>query len=352
MKQLRKIIRKIKRRIPKAVKIAGIFLLVLLGCTVVSRAASAFITPYVECSLPSQIAIEHTVMKTGTLTGSGENPIYVYEGIMTDEVSVQAGDVVEKGDTLIKLNKDDLQRVYTEKGFELAGLETDRKYAYTKSAIEQADHKLAVCRAGYEQLEKLTAENGIVKADMEGEIKEVRIESGKATEKSAPIVLADAGRGYIFETTITEDEKKYVVEGENATVTVDKSKEFFPVTSVQPDKNRPGNYIVQVLLSGDTYRIGMQVTVTFSHNSKPYPFCVPIEALRGDEGGQHYILVLGRKKSILGEELVTKKVSVTLEDFNSKYAAVNSDALKTDDRIVCNSNKQVETGDAVRESRD
>ncbi|MDE6432949.1 MAG: efflux RND transporter periplasmic adaptor subunit [Lachnospiraceae bacterium] len=352
MKKLRRLIRKIKKRTPETVRITGVFLLVLLICTVISRATSALITPYVECCLPSKMAIEHTVTKTGSLMGSEEVPIYVYDGIMTDTVSVQAGDIVEKGDTLMKLNMDDLQRVYTEKGFELAGLETDRKYAYTKSAIQQADHKLTVCRTGYEQLEKLTAGNGIVKADIAGEIKEVRVSSGKVTEKSAVIVLTDASKGYIFETTITEEEKKYVVEGENAKVTVDKSQEYFPVTSVQSDKNNPGNYIVQVFMSGDTYRIGMQVTVTFSHNSEPYDFCVPIEALRGDNGGQYYILILGTKNSILGEELVTKKISVTLDDSNSKYAAVNSAALQVDDRVVCNSSKQIETGDVVRESRD
>lgn len=343
---------KIKKRIPAFAKVAGIFLLVLIICTVVSRAASALIVPYVECSVPSKMSIEHQVTKTGSLSGSGENPVYVYEGLMVDTVKVHAGDIVEKGDTLMQLNMVELQRVYTEKGFELASLETERKYTYTKSALEQVDHKIAVCSSGYEQLEKLVEKKGVVTADIGGEIAEVRVSSGKVTEKAAAFLLTDARQGYIFETSVTEEEKKYVKEGENAKVVVDKSQEYFPITSVQPDKSNPGNYLVQVVMSGDVYRIGMQVTVTFSHNSDTYNYCIPIEALRSDEGGQYYVLVLGTKNSILGEALVAKKVGVTLEDSNAKYAAVEGAALQSDDRIIWNSSKQVEIGDVVRESRE
>ncbi|MBP3326139.1 MAG: hypothetical protein J6L77_06960 [Coprococcus sp.] len=352
MSKLKRILKKIKNYIPGSVKVAGIFLLVLIICTVVSRAASALIVPYVECSTPSKMSIEHQVIKTGSLSGSGENPVYVCEGVMVDTVAVQSGDIVEKGDTLMQFNMDDLQRVYTEKGFELTGLENERKYTYTKSAIAVADHKLEICRTEYEQLEKLVEKKGVVTAELAGEIKEVRVSSGKVTDKSAAFLLTDAKRGYIFETSVTEEEKKYIEEGETAKVTVDKSQEHFPITSVQPDKKNPGNYIVQVVISGDIYRIGMQVTVLFSHNSDTYNFCIPIEALRADKNGQNYVLVLGTKNTILGEELVTKKVNVTLEDSNTKYAAVNSVALQADDRVICNANKQVENEDVVRESRD
>lgn len=65
----------------------------------------------------------------------------------------------------------------------------------------------------------------------------------------------------------------------------------------------------------DDYSVGMTSTIVFTHQSDSDGLTITIEALRGDSAG-NYVLVVGYKNGILGEEMVADKVSVTCMDSN------------------------------------
>ena len=65
-----------------------------------------------------------------------------------------------------------------------------------------------------------------------------------------------------------------------------------------------------------------------------------------------YVLIEKEKNTILGTELIAEKVNVKIEDSNMEYAAITSTALRTEDRVIISSDRDVEEGDVVREKQE
>ena len=75
---------------------------------------------------------------------------------------------------------------------------------------------------------------------------------------------------------------------------------------------------------------------------------MPLAALRQGDGDNYYILVVTEKETVLGEELIAKKVDVKVEKRDSEYAAISDGIIGRNEKIITDSNKIVEDGDRVR----
>ena len=60
------------------------------------------------------------------------------------------------------------------------------------------------------------------------------------------------------------------------------------------------------------------------------------------------MLVVTEKETVLGEELIAKRIDVRVEKRDGEYAAVTDGVLARNDKIIIDSNKTVEDGDRVR----
>lgn len=88
--------------------------------------------------------------------------------------------------------------------------------------------------------------------------------------------------------------------------------------------------------------------IVVSSKSRKYGTCVPLAALRQGDGNSYYVLVVTEKETVLGKELIVKKVDVKIEKRDGEYAAVTEGALGRNDKIIIDSNKTIEDGDRVR----
>ena len=81
--------------------------------------------------------------------------------------------------------------------------------------------------------------------------------------------------------------------------------------------------------------------------SDSYECCVPAEAVYS-ENQRYYVYALGRRQTILGEELAVEKVPVTVLDQNEKYAALEPGVITSETEVIVRSDKEVKEGVIVR----
>lgn len=462
------------------IKAVGIFLTAVIVCTILSRFASSLLTPHIETTKATTQKIEHTVVATGTIEVSKEVPVYIYPGVLVDEVMVKTGDKVEVNAPLIKYNPDALQTLYDEASLQMelynvrqenifdtrelnasitkcqreinkldsllanngivysdttgwvtavnvmageysaetaAFYKTDNSrefelfatvsenemdykgapvYIYPEVLIDQVmvksgsrieagtplvkynlemlqtkrydmalqlelytaqlnkDYdemdigaKIDKCQSQIDELDELLQNEGVVSANSIGQITAVNVMAGEYSPNTAAFYQADTSQGYELVATVSGDKTAYIVEGESARILTGTTEENGTILSVVQNEANPELYDVRCRLLEDDYSVGMTATIVFTHQSDSDGLTIPIEALRGDSAG-NYVLVVGYKNGILGEEMVADKVSVTCMDSNDTYAVVSSSALSSDDLIIVSSDKSIEAGDVVR----
>lgn len=146
-----------------------------------------------------------------------------------------------------------------------------------------------------------------------------------------------------------KEEQNYLKTGETVSVafpSTGQQVDAAEITAVekQTDSDR---FLVTVNLSETDLSYGMAGVMEAVKQSELYSCCVPLSALYAD-GNQNYILLTDTQSSILGEELVSRKVIVEVVEKNEEYAALSGTPATEEDRIVVFSDRQIEPGEKVR----
>lgn len=173
------IVRGIKRKIKERDKtgnrkVLAVFIVCVITCSFLSRAASAILTPYIETVSPSMQAIEHMVLLEGRVRADREQQIYIQEGFLIDEVYVSEKDHIEPGTALLKYNGNMLEEEYAAKGQQLRLCELEKASDWrNRSDYNQA----AADAAAYEDM---IAEQEDYIDGLENEIEQERQEREEA----------------------------------------------------------------------------------------------------------------------------------------------------------------------------
>lgn len=93
----------------KAVKALFAFLVLMIGCTMLSRAADSMTIPRIKVDTPKSKTIVDEVKAKGVVAKNREEKISVVEGLKIDYVNISVGSSIKVGDTLVELDKDALQ---------------------------------------------------------------------------------------------------------------------------------------------------------------------------------------------------------------------------------------------------
>ena len=93
----------------KAVKALFAFLVLMIGCTMLSRAADSMTIPRIKVDTPKSKTIVDEVKAKGIVSKNREEKISVVEGLKINYVNISVGSSIKVGDTLVELDKEDLQ---------------------------------------------------------------------------------------------------------------------------------------------------------------------------------------------------------------------------------------------------
>lgn len=178
-KALNGIVREIKRKIKSRDKTGNrkvlvVFIVCVITCTFLSRAASAILTPYIETASPSTQPIEHIVVMDGWVSSGRELQIYIQEGFLIDEIYVTEKDHIEPGTALLKYNTNMLEEEYTAEGQQMHLCELEK----ANDRRNRSDYNQAT--ADVEAYETLITEQEDYIYGLENEIEQERQEREEA----------------------------------------------------------------------------------------------------------------------------------------------------------------------------
>lgn len=93
----------------------AIFIGFMWLCTVVSKSYYTTKLPVVSTASPEEKYIEHIVEADGIVVEGGKQAVNAFGGLRVEKVTVHAGDRVEEGDELFRIDLDDLKEIMEEK---------------------------------------------------------------------------------------------------------------------------------------------------------------------------------------------------------------------------------------------
>lgn len=94
----------------KAIKYLGVFLFIMIMCTMLSRFADSLTIPVIQTDKPKVKTMVDEVKAQGRVIKNREEKIPVIEGLKIDYVNVSVGSIVKEGDILVELNIDELNK--------------------------------------------------------------------------------------------------------------------------------------------------------------------------------------------------------------------------------------------------
>ncbi len=216
---------------------------------------------------------------------------------------------------------------------------------------EQIDMKM-------EGLNLLASQEGKVLADTEGAVSEILVHTGEATPATASILLSDLSSGIQTTVTLNEDEAKHITEQSQVIMrgTGSNGEEVVltdvNIQSVKEKKEGEDSASVfeAVLATPETaFEEGANVSVEIKNPSKEYEICIPLEALHTDGVDKYAVYIAEEQDTLIGKELTVRKVPVKILDKDAEFAAIESDTLSGQQKIIVSCEKAIEEGMTVKE---
>lgn len=162
----------------KCGKAFAVLMGIMVLFTVISRAAASFTVAQVTTEQPQARKITHTVTGDGVVENLKEQPVYVPEDVLVDDISVREGQSVKKGQTLARLNKDSLKEKIQTLSDEIKELQLENDAFASAQSKKAADRKKAVARAK-EDYETTVETNKRAVKEAKKNVKETKKETKK-----------------------------------------------------------------------------------------------------------------------------------------------------------------------------
>lgn len=195
----------------------------------------------------------------------------------------------------------------------------------------------------------MIADGGTVKATVDGTVTAITVAQGSVVANTDYVRISTGAEGYMVQFAVEQEKARDLQLG--STVSVKQSGAYWGSEGRITGKSMPdesGNVTVRAQLNSTEWKDGDAVTITAVFSDKMYWNTVPLAAVRPDSEG-YYVLVLSEENTILGTQTIARKVTVTVQDKNEQYAAIDGGGnIDYDARIIVSSTKPVNDGDMVR----
>lgn len=223
------------------------------------------------------------------------------------------------------------------------------------TSVEQAELTKTSVEKQLSALKELQSAEGKVVSPMDGVVSAVNIQVGGMTSGSgtADILIADTSAEMMLKVQFSEENKEHVIVGANVKLISDVLMETeknaigkLKIAAIQQNTETGAGVEASIRIPPNTLPIGTSVGVQIETSKKMYSGCIPLEALHQEEGNQYYVYTTDEKKTILGTEVIARRVDVTVEYKGDRYAAVKG--LSVDQNIILSSSKQISDGGRIK----
>lgn len=216
------------------------------------------------------------------------------------------------------------------------------------SSLQNAQRELESAQEELDTLQKLLEKKGKVKSPCEGVIKTLNTLTGSQTGSEAAVVLYEITDALRLQAIVSKEELAYIQIGENVNIQkVDNSKVQDAVVESVKETKIDGEYLLSIKIFDETLNIGENVTFMIAQDAGPFSACIPISALH-EENGKIYVYVTDQVKTILGEQLVARKLEVSVQDKNISVAALGNDSVSDTQQVIIECDRELSNGSRVR----
>lgn len=216
------------------------------------------------------------------------------------------------------------------------------------ATLEVSRMELAKLRADLSLYQEIKDGNGEIKAERGGMVTDLYITTGGRTADSAVMLLADDSVPCQFKTTLTQEQKKYVGLNDQVSLKLDGSsrEKEAVIDYLAESTTAPGSYDVYINLPEGTGVPGMSGTMSHTETGEKHSCCVTPSAVNTVDN-RSFVYVVKEREGILGMEYYVEQLSVTVEDQNDNWVALNA-PLDKEDRILNSSTQEIKNGSVVR----
>ena len=390
----------------KAISTIIYFLIIMFILTLLSRFSDSLTVPRVTTGKPQDGVISHEITGFGVIYESKSHNVTSLDGITIESINVKPKDEVKVGDVLLTLNISNIEALLKEaeneisklnltykravedynialkkfdKNIELAQKEMDlakenkeemqsiyeeKKSSYEELLDSKEEGLLPYKRAiedsqnidttnlskKIDALKKLKDNEGNIKSEIDGYVIRVNAEVGSLTTQTSLMDLSDKNSENKIAFQVSKDDSKLIEGTEKVDVKIDNGKTSITdlkIESIKVNSENPKMTDITISLPVGQGKIGEYGEIIIHGKSKNYDVIVPLEAIHQDSKA-YYVLVIGKKNTILGVKQIASKVSVTISDKNGLKVALEDSILSPDDEIILTSNKSIGDGDRVR----
>lgn len=208
--------------------------------------------------------------------------------------------------------------------------------------------ELSVLKEKLEKYQEVLRTGGRIYPESDGIVTRIQVSPGERIPDGAAIVYADLESPLEFHLTLTKDQKKYVNQGDTATLSLGKSKESVTVDYVAASEASPELFEAIIFLPQGAGTLGQSGLFTTETQTDVFNCCIPLEALYTDQNGRNYIYTLKEKSGILGPELAAEIVYVNVLDQNDKYAAIEEGVIDSETELIVSTTEPLSDRTIVR----
>ncbi len=280
-----------------------IFIGIVLFLTFFSKSIYNYRLPVVSVSTPKQGKLGFTVEGTAEISYSRMESVYAEVDGRVNEILVQSGEEVEKGQCLMRFKID-----------------------------------------GTGEMQEIVAEK-------DGIVTSVGIKKGMYVSSMQNIILyriAEKSDEWIVTVFVTEKQLPYVDEKSMANVQIMELNENVAGTIQSvvsyAEQNKTGYQAEVSIISDNPELAGKTANVTIKKESEQYDTIIPAAALRKDSLG-YYVLILKEADSVLGRGYTANRMSVDLLNSDMEYCAVRG--LPADEMVITASTSAIADGSGV-----
>ncbi len=208
--------------------------------------------------------------------------------------------------------------------------------------------ELSVLKEKLEKYQEILRTGGGIYPKSDGIVTRIQVSPGERIPDGAAIVYADLESPLEFHLTLTRDQKKYVNQGDTATLSMGKSSESVTVDYVAASEANPELFEAIIFLTQGVGTLGQSGEFYTETQTDIFKCCIPLEALYTDQNGRTFVYILKERSGILGPELAAELVYVNVLDQNDKYAALEEGIIDNETEVITSTTEALADRTIVR----
>lgn len=357
----------------------GLFIGLLIACTLLGNTLAALTLPKVAFVMTRQGEITHSFIGGGLLKWKAEAALSNDSGWKVDKVHVKTGDVVNKGQKLVTYDAKaaeqpllDEQASLQKLKLELEGQQQtfvqaaqsgdEQRIEDAKRALKLSEIDIDVQERKIRKLQQDLAAGRELIAPFDGIVMQVGATEGLVSSTGGPdVLLSNRSQGLQFDVAVPADAVALLEPGAQLSVQVlgKHAKEVEgTVEDIQDesltDQQTGGSESLspnlrkkrlRVALQDDELQAGERVQVELTKTTDEV-ILLPNKAIR-EEGDRKFVFTIEERNGPLGNAFYVRKVTVTVADSTDTQAAI-SGGLFDQERVIIESSEPLQEGDKIR----